>query len=224
MRAVPRRYRFAVARLISIGLQPFLRLSPRFRQQLRFGMDSEQEVALFHTLKSMTSSGTEFDPPLNVTNAEQVNEAIQAGRGVFFATTHMVLVPLAFRYLHDRGISVSVIASTPLELFGTRGQVPAIAPSPQALMEVRTLLRRGGILFAMLDVLDTETNRTVAFETRSGTLRIRDTLIRLAQRWGAEIFFVAARVEHGGVLVYLEKAVEEPVGEFVAFVQKHAGG
>lgn len=224
MRAVPRRYRFAVARVISIGLRPLLRRRPLFRKQLRFGMDSERELALLHVLKSMTSSGAWFDPPMTVTNVEQLREALQAGRGVFFATAHMVLVPLVFRYLHDRGITAHVVASTPLEILGAAGQVPPIAPSPEALLEVRRLFRGGGILLAMLDVVDTTTRRTIEFETRAGTLRIRETLIRLAQRFGAAIFFVAARIEDGGILVHLEKAGADPVAEFLAFVRTHARG
>jgi hypothetical protein len=224
MRAVPRRYRFAAARIASETLRPFVRRSTLFRQHRRFGMDTDREVALHHALKAMTCSGTLFDPPLTIVNVGQLHDALATGRGVFFATTHMVLAPVALRHLHDRGITSFVVASSPLEIIGTGAHAQAVAPAAESLPQVRSLLRRGGALMAMLDGAQPGP-RTIEFETAAGTLRIRDTLIRLAARCGAAIFFVSARVEpRGGILVMLERAGADPVAEFVAFVRTHARG
>jgi hypothetical protein len=226
MRAVPRRYRFAVARLAAETLRPFVRRSVRFRNQLRFGMDTDREVALHHALKAMTSSGTPFDPPLTMVNVEQLYEELTAGRGVFIAGTHMLLMPLAFRHLHDQGIIPFAVAASPIAILGTRSEMRIIAPSPESLMQVRAVLRDGAVLTAMLDgPEDTGDRRTIEIETSAGKLRIRDTLLRLAARWNAAIFFVSAHLEpRGGISIVLQKAAADPVGEFVAFVQKQARG
>ncbi|HEV7921081.1 MAG TPA: hypothetical protein VGR02_09865 [Thermoanaerobaculia bacterium] len=224
MRAVPRRYRFAAARMAAETLRPFVRRSTLFREHRRLGMDTDREVALHHALKSMTSSGTPFDPPMTIVNVGQLDDALAAGRGVFFATTHMVLAPVALRYLHDRGIIAFVVASSPPAIIGTGAHAHDIAPSPESLLQVRSVLREGGALMAMIDLAE-PSPRTIEFETAAGTLCIRDTLLRLAQRCGAAIFFVAAHAQsRGGILVTLEMSGADPVAEFVAFVRTHARG
>ncbi|HKO56282.1 MAG TPA: hypothetical protein VJ276_10420 [Thermoanaerobaculia bacterium] len=226
MRVIPRRYRFAIARVAAETLRPLVRRSGRFREQLRFRMDTDREVALHHALTAMTISGTPFDPPLTVVNVDQLNEELMAGRGVFFAGTHMVLMPLVFRHLHDRGIIPFVVTASPAAILGTRAETHAVAPSPESLMQVRGLLRDGAVLTAMLDrAEETDDRRTIEVETSAGKLRIRDTLLRLAMRCNAAIFFISAHIEpRGGISIVLQKADADPVAEFMAFVRRHARG
>jgi hypothetical protein len=224
MRAVPRRYRFAFARVAAAGLRPLVRRRPLFKEQQRFGMDTDRELSLHHVLKAMTLAGAVFDPPLTLVNVEQLDEELRAGRGIFFAATHQVFMPLVFRHLWDRGITPYVVAATPVAILGTRAAVHPVAPSRESLLQVRRLLRGGEVVSAMLDTLEkVDDGRTVQFETHAGRIRIRDTLLRLSRRCDAAIFFVAARInDAGGISVLLQKAGADPVAEFVAFVQTHA--
>lgn len=226
MRIIPRRYRFALASVASIALRPLVRRSSAFRiQRDSYRMDTEREVALLHALKSMTNAGTAFDAPLTVLHAEQLAEAIDARRGVFIATMHMVLNAFVLRHLYNIEIIPYVVAHTPISILGTPNVTHMIAPTPGSVMEMRRLLRDGEIVVAMLDEAGEEGGRTVAVETPVGPLRIRETLLHVAHRCGAAIFFLSSHQnDEGGITAALQPARDTPVEEFVAFVREHARG
>ncbi|MBV9493588.1 MAG: hypothetical protein JOZ54_05045 [Acidobacteria bacterium] len=227
MRIIPRRYRFALASVASIALRPLVRRSSTFQlQRDSYRMDTEREVALLHALKSMTNAGTRFDAPLTVVNADKLAEAIDAGRGVFIATMHMVLNAFVLRHLYNIEIIPYVFANTPISILGTPHVTHMIAPTPGSVMEARRLLREGEIVVAMLDEAGADdSGRIVSFDTPVGPLRIRETLLHLAHRCGAAIFFLSSyQNDEGGITADLQPAGEAPVEEFVAFVRGHARG
>lgn len=230
LRAAPRRHRFAAARLLARAAAPLARRTPGYDEKRRLGIDGPGEITLHHALSVMAHSGALFDLELEIDGAEHLDAALAAGRGVLVVAPHALLSLSLFRYLYDAGRVPAVVSAAPFEhIYGTRLVVPAVRPSPTFMIRVRSLLRAGGTVCAMIDQEPPGKPRATEFATPGGIVRVSDSLIRLALRCGAEVVFHAARLDRRRGLV-LSFAAPRPAArasaeaitqDFVAFVSSH---
>lgn len=231
MRLVPTRFRFAVAvRLAGVLAVPMrrTRVFDGFVRTLR--VNSERDISLHLLLTAMSASGTAFDLPLTVHGEEILHEALASGRGTVIVAPHALLSLLILRYLHDRRHSLTILSNDPeISLAGTGTAAPTVQPSPTVLVALRSRLRAGQIVCAMIDRVESTGKQTVAFDSRVGQLHVSDSLIRLAVRCDAHILFTAARAEARDVRLTVaaprpdSSGVPEAIaGDFIGFVQAHA--
>jgi lauroyl/myristoyl acyltransferase len=228
MRAIPRRFRFPAAVMAARALAPLIRHTDSYREQRQLRMDGIMEIALQRALESMTRHGTPFDPVVRYSGTEKLLAAVRKGRGVMIATPHAMLTYLILRHFQELGHSATAIAGDPRFLVsGTSIPARAIRPSPSYLLEVRSRLRRGEIVAAMLDRDQPHPGLTVEFETAYGPVIISTALLRIAVRCNAQVVFAGVRTESGEVVGHYDTpgasstSVEDITADFIRFVQTH---
>lgn len=228
IRVVPRRFRFAAAVRASIALRPLIRRTGAYRAQRRQNVDTIREIALHRVLESMTASGALFDPVMRVEGMEHMEAGMADERGVLLVSPHAMLGTLILRRIYDRGWPQMILAGFPvLYVSGTRAEIPTLRPSPSFLIRVRSRLREGGLVCAMLDRGEGLRRRAVDFDTARGPVQVADALIPLALRCGARVVFLAVRMEGTEVVARLappspaSRTADEVTADFVAFVQAH---
>ncbi|HET9982149.1 MAG TPA: hypothetical protein VFQ38_01115 [Longimicrobiales bacterium] len=230
LRIVPRRHRFGAASLVARALRPLLARTTLYREQLRHRVDSLPEIALFRVLDALTRTGTRFDPVMTIDGGEALQAALQSGRGVLVVAPHAMLTTLIVRRLHDMGCAPEVVSADPgMRIDGTRLPARTIQPSPAFLLAVRSRLRAGGVVCAMIDRGEPSEGRTVEFATPGGPVLVADALVRLAVRCGARVVFTTFRLdERGRVVAALASpdaassgSPEAILGDFAAFVRTH---
>lgn len=227
---MPRRYRFRAAVALARALTPLIRRTPWYDKQRKLRLDGVSEIALHHMLNIMSNSGAQFDMKLTVEGAEQMKAAIDEGKGVLLVAPHALLSICVFRYLHDIGCAPTIISLAPLvHIYGTGLAVRAIQPSALSMINLRSRLRSGGVVCAMIDQQPPNASRTIEFATSEGAVRVSDALIRLAERCRARVVFTAARADkHRGVILTFgaPKAIagmnaETITEDFVEFLKEH---
>lgn len=230
MWAVPRRYRFRAAALLAGVLTPLVRRTSWYRAQRQHRIDGANEIALYYVLEIMTNSGALFDPVLDVEGAEALEEALKKREGVLIVGLHALLSQLIFRYLYDTGYVPTIVSAAPsAHIYGTRLVVRAIQPAPAYMIRLRSVLRDGGMVCAMVDGEHRTGRELVKFVTAEGPMYISDALIRLALRCNASVLFTSVRVDQRrGVLLTIAApststglTVESVTEDFVAFIQAH---
>lgn len=218
------------ATVLASLLTPVVRRTSAFQELRRsLPVDRARDLTLHLVLNSLTRSGTAFDPAFRVEGGDALESALGSRRGVLMCATHTVALALVPRLLHDtRPDATIVTAESWIRVPGTRAMFSTLRPSRMFLLELRTRLRDGGLVCAMIDRSQEELSRTVEIATAEGRLRVSDALIRVAVKCGARVVFVAACLEpSGGVVVrFGEPAEPDPSEEritedFVAFVQAH---
>jgi hypothetical protein len=226
-RLLPRRFRFAAAVLASRVLVPLIRRTAAYREQSGQRIDTAREISLFRVMESLTASGTLFDPVLRVEGMHHLVEAVRGKTGVLMAGPHSMLSLLVLRRIHDLGWPQTVISPTTLRATGTREDLPCLAPSPAFLITVRSVLRSGGLVCAMLDRGEPRPRRLIAFDTAQGPVRVADAFIPLALRCGARVVFLGTRMRGRHVAVRFavpspaSDTAEQVTADFVEFVREH---
>lgn len=226
MRALPRGLRYRAAAAAARTIAPLVASRPNVRRQLAFHMDSAEEIALSWLLEAMTRSGTAFDPLLEVEGADLLDAALVNGRGMLLVSAHAVLSTMVLRCMLDRGRIPAIITSEPFGIPGTDLAVRAIPPVAGHLFRVRTALRAGEVVGAMVDV-ESASARAVTVQANGRKVRITPELFRLAARCGAAIVFVLGRLRPDGHIVVTfgrPATAETAEGEFLHFVRKHLEG
>lgn len=230
MWTLPRRYRFRAAALLSRALAPVVRRTPLYRAHRRLRIDGVSELALYYALEIMTNSGASFDPALEVEGSRILSDALERGEGVLLIAPHALLSQLIFRPLYDMGHVPTVISAAPLaHVYGTRLVVRAVQPSPTFMIRVRSVLRNGGVVCAMVDGEHAAGQGLVNFTTAEGTMVISDALIRLALRCKARVLFTSVRIDRdrGALLTIAEPATTEGLTaetvtkDFARYIQAH---
>jgi hypothetical protein len=232
MRLMPSRFRFGVAVRLAGVLAVPMRRTRVFSGFRALRLNSERDVSLHLLLTAMSASGTRFDLPLKVHGEEILHQALASGRGTVIVAPHALLSLLILRYLHDHRHSPTIVSVDPgITLAGTGTVAPALQPSPHLLVVLRSRLRTGQIVCAMIDRLGAKSRgkKTVEFESQVGNLRVSDSLFRLAVRCDAQVLFTSARAEPQGVRLTVaaprpaSSGVPEAIaGDFIGFVQDHA--
>jgi lauroyl/myristoyl acyltransferase len=178
----------------------------------------------------MANSGALFDLEMSVDGAEALDDALKKGEGVLIVAPHALLSLSLFRYLHGIGCVPTIISVAPLvHIYGTRLVVRALQPSPTMMFGLRSVLRDGGVVCAMIDQQRPESQKTIEVATPEGPIYISDALIRLARRCDARVIFTAVRLDkrRGVVLTFgapvsdLPISAETITADFVTFLQAH---
>ncbi|MBD0372237.1 MAG: hypothetical protein ICV60_15450 [Pyrinomonadaceae bacterium] len=230
MWATPRPYRFGAARMMARALTPLVSRTAWYRHQRQLRMDGVSEIALHYALTIMSHSGALFDLNLKVEGAEKLDAALKKGQGVLVVGSHALLSLSLFRYLYDIGCVPAIISTAPfIHIYGKRMVACAIQPSPAFMIGLRSILRGGGVVCAMIDQHRPIGQRTIEFSTPEGPVYISDALIRLARRCSASIIFTAVRVDsRRGVILSFgapepasARSVEAIAEDFAAFLREH---
>lgn len=230
MRLVPRRYRFTAAARLAGLLVPVLRRT-RLHEGLRYmRVNSDRDLTLNLLLTSMTASGTPFDLALDIEGEQILRDALASGRGTVIVAPHALLSLLILRYLHDQGHAPTIVGSKKgIPLAGTPLVAPTVPNTPHVLVVLRSRLRAGGIVCAMVDRLLSKGKKTLAFESPVGQIRVSEAIFRLAVRCDAQVLFTATRAEKRGVRLTIAAPRPASAGsadaitaDFISFVQAHA--
>jgi hypothetical protein len=230
MWAIPRRYRFSAALRLARVSNPIVRRLPWYRARRELRIDGVSEIALYHALEIMSNSGALFDPVLDVEGAEIFYNALSSDQGVLVTAPHALLNLLVPRNLYDAGYIPTVISSSSsIHLYGTRLFAHTIRPSPTFMIRLRSVLRSGGVVCAMVDGRHATKQKLIQFPTVEGPMYISDAMFRLALRCNARILFVSVRVDQrrGLLLTVAEPAtspcltVETITSDCIAFIQAH---
>jgi len=191
-------------------------------------METPSEVALQMVLRTLDRVGTEYDPIVRVHGAEPFAAAREAGRGLLMIGPHAALSKLVVRYLCDQEYSPVIVVASLMRFGGMRLPPRQILTSPSFLLRVRTALRAGSIVGAMADHEPETARRTFEVQTPAGPVLLSDGLIRIAQKCGSAILFIASALSDDGIVhIYLEpplpssQSVEAIASDFSAFVQSH---
>lgn len=228
MRLVPFRHRFSLAARLAGILAAPMRATRVFSGLLGMRLSSERDLSLHLLLRSMTASGTAFDVPLRMEGEEVLEAALSSGRGTVIVAAHALLSRLLLRNLYDRGRWPTVIGGmNGIPLAGTRAVVPTVYPTRTVLLLVRTRLREGGIVCALVDHLQGRGKNTVTFDSPVGAIHLSDSIFRLAVRCDAQVIFTFARAEPDGVRQWIAAPQPGSAGspeaiarDFIAFLQE----
>jgi lauroyl/myristoyl acyltransferase len=232
---LPRHLRYSVsvtlARLIAptLHLMSFDRRLRRFCAEKKILMiDTIQERALYLFLTAITNQGARFDPICRIEALDLLDAALCQRRGVLLIGPHAMLNALLHRYLYDRSCLFNVLSAAEHAYLGTDQRIPCIDPSDKPLLRIRSLFKKNGRVFAMVDRTDWWERRVSVFESETGRLPVSVALIRLALSCQAEILFSTAHLDcHGDVVVKISKpssnewTAESIAREFWMFVESN---
>jgi lauroyl/myristoyl acyltransferase len=228
LRLIPRRRRFEAARIAANAIAPFLRLPAVSRFRSARMMETPSEIALQMVLRTLDRVGTAYDPVVRVHGAEPFAAARDAGRGLLMIGPHAALSKLVVRFLCDQEYSPIIVVADSMRFGGMQHPPRQILTSPSFLLRVRTELRAGSIVGAMADHEPDTARRAFEVQTPAGPVLLSDGLLRIAQKCGSAILFIASALSDDGVVhIYLEpplassQSVEAIVNDFAAFVHSH---
>ncbi len=229
-RLLPRKYRFAFARDLATGFGPLLDGLFRLwrRRRPRFG--SAREYALAHLLGGMDARRLQFDLALQVSGLDELQSASRSGRGVLLLGTHTNagLVRIALRSLDDAGIRAVAITDDPaFPICGSGRAAETISPKGSFLVTVRSRLRSGAVVCALLDSVERQSRNAIRVDVRGASTWIADPLIQVALRWGVPLFYFKAGFQDGSVSLdfapcSLAHDADDIVQHYPAFLSKDA--
>jgi hypothetical protein len=132
---------------------------------------------------------------------------------------------MILRLLLDRGRAVLAITGEPIPIPGTRMRSGIIPLSSGHLFRVRTALRDGNVVGAMIDGEHLSVRRDVSFDAATGAVHIAPEMLRLAARCGARFVFLIGRLRGDDIVLTLGRPASEETaaGDFVAFVRANLG-
>lgn len=232
MRLLPRRMRFRAAIVIARMATPLLRIVSGIVRQ-RFGMrvESAREIVTYHLLEILTRNRVRFDPVVRTIGWEHAANALASGRGVLMVAPHAMLSTFILWLLTDTGAEMNVVSPSPMLVLGTGAPVRLIDPTPVFLLQVRKVLREGGLVGAMFDRDVITTRSTFEVPTDRGPVVVADALIHVAFRTKAQVVFHAGYMDGDDVVVTFEvpsgeesQSMEGLTAALIAFLQKHVSG
>jgi hypothetical protein len=230
IRVLPRRSRFGASTVLARMLTPLIHRTSWYRVQRKLRLDGVNDIALYYILSIMTHSGALFDPAFHLEGAENLNAALKRGQGILLVAPHALLSVSAIRYLYDVGCVPTVISTAPsVGVYGTRLAIRTLQPSPTFMIGLRSILRDGGMICAMVDGKRAGWNRNTEFSTVEGPMYINDALIRFAIRCNASVVFLSVRMDQRRRIVLTFGAsatgpgstVDEIRKDCIAFMQAH---
>ena len=232
LRTVPYDHRYAFIMRLARMLTPLVRRSAAYRGLARITpVISPGDYALHRVLDTLTRGGTGFPLRVRVEGQEVVDEAIARGRGVLIASPHAPLCVPVLAWLDARAFPIDAVAASDFAwVSGTDARrVTTLARGPGMMIRVRTRLREGRTVWAMIDRTDPRERRLVHFDTQAGRFMVSDALVKVAVRCGAEVVFLSARSdpEHGIRAEFAAPragsagSVERITADFADFVREH---
>ena len=223
-RVIPEEHRFKAAIHVAAAIEPLIARTRGYRHRSRLQTDSLRETSFELLLVVLTRNGTTFPTPIRVEGADHL--PAPGGGATLIVGPHTMLSTLFIRFLEDRGLEPLIISANEFAMPGTRTPVRVLLPSPRLLLQVRSALREGRTIAAMIDRGEPE-RRNQAIPRDSGPLLVSYPLLRLAVAQGARVIFIATALDsRSEVVVRLSvprrdgASVEELVHEFAAFVER----
>ena len=206
MRFVPRARRFPLSVQVASAFPPL--------RQTRSGslaripnIHSVRERVLSAILDAMDSAGVGYEPLWKGPGIQAIQAPLADGRGVLLVGMHgnAGLSRLLLRSLYDARIPSTVVSlMDPHPVCGAAVAAAAIRPERNFMLAVRTKLRRGEVVCAMMDSFEPKGEGSVELRVAGGTIWIADALFHLAAACNAAVVFVGARLSHdGSLLVHL---------------------
>jgi hypothetical protein len=227
VRAIPKPFRFPVARKLSTNLGALLQRASWYRRQQSLGIDRPEDIALHYALNIMSNSGTLFDLPIAIEGEDVFLASLKRSRGTIILSPHTLLSMALFRLLYDRGLIPTIVSAAPVaHIYGTRLFVRTLMPSTNLLFQVRTALRRHEIVCAMIDNSPRSSTRTMEFPTSEGPVFVSSALMQLANRCDASVLFMSARLGEREIILTFGNPGDETndllmTKSFVEFFARH---
>jgi hypothetical protein len=225
--ALPEARRFDAALAAARVLEPIIGRTRGYRARAALKTDDLHATSLDLLLTVLTRHGVVFTPRLRVDGIDHLPPAGSAP--IFIASAHTMLSMHFLRYLEDRGYAPHVLAEIPgLRIPGTRTPARMHSESPSLLFEIRTLMRRGQTLAAMID-RDGPERGPIVTRTSRGPLYLAGAPLQLALRHGAAVVFLSAGLDGDTIVLRLGAprdagpGVETVAREFAAFVDAGYG-
>lgn len=224
MELVPRKRRFGAAVLLAPVLVQMVRRSSQYRLLANSRFDSGTEIALHLLLHTLTANGAAFDPLITIDGYERFVAEHRRGRGVLLVSPHTPLVLLMLRRFHDDGMEPCVVAADPeLRIPGSSRIAETVQPSATSLVQIRSRLREGRLVCAMLDRAVHEPRaRTTELETALGRVIFAPPLLHVAARCEASVAFCEAHLEghrvRGAIALAKRGSQADVEQEYVDFI------
>lgn len=227
LRAVPQRHRFRTMLLVSRLILPIVSLLPRYRG---YDLDGPREEALRLLMSAAAQAGLEYDPFLELSGIECLDDAVTQYGSALVLSAHFSLNELLFRAMHDGGQTVAAVwhhhDRDRAVITGTSIPMRDIALSPTVLVEIRNALRHGSVVFIEPDLRKRREHAVSLVETKSGRLFVSPTVFEFAEETGTPIVFAAARGHGSQILTTFARpdsgTTEGMIQEFRAFIDQHA--
>jgi hypothetical protein len=205
--------------LLARLLMPVVRMTEMFRVRRATVVETPVEIVLYSILNALTRAGTEFEPEVQVSGFEFIENSVRSGGGVLLISTRTMLGHAFLRYLSDRGYSISLVSPDPCRLFGSKTFVPAIAPGLKYFLEVREHLRSAEIVVATPDRDRARRARTMSVKTPEGTVHFATPLIEVAINAKADVIFMRTWLKDDVINVELSPSSlsDDPEAQDIAF-------
>jgi len=219
-RLIPAVHRFALVRQLANSLGPVLRRTAQFSQRRGGGLETPHESGVYLLLYALGLAGVPVPVPLRVPDLAVLDAALARG-GVLLVVPHVGLVGQLVIWLGARGYRPTIVTANPRR---PRPGTGKILLGPSFMLRVRTALRGGGLVLAMIDHPASSDRRIRRVATPGGDMFVSDGLVRLAMRCGATTLFGSAALDGPDVRVMLGHPSPEAVSadatldEFCAFV------
>jgi lauroyl/myristoyl acyltransferase len=227
-RLIPRLRRFGAAKAAAAAIVPILRINGAWRFRSLPMIETPAETALQMVLRTLDRVGAVYEPSVQIHGAEHFSAARRERRGLLLVGPHAALSKLVVRYLCEQEYSPIIVVAEPMRFAGLSRPPRQIVRSPSFLLRVRTELRAGSIVGAMADHEATGSSRALSVPTSAGTVYLSDGLIRIAQKCGSAVLFIASgQTDDGEIHIYLAPpspsslSLQAITSDFAAFVQSH---
>ena len=190
-RLIPRTWRFTVARALAALA------------------GSGAERALGYFLAGMDARQLRFDPEVTLSGFEELRTAAEAGRGALVIGTHANagMVRLILRALDDARVNSAVLShASGYPICGAGRDVETIRPAGAFLLAVRSKLRSGSVVCALIDSAEPLARDAAHVVIDGASLWLTTPLVRVALQWQVPLFFMKGRFAGRSVAVELQAA------------------
>jgi hypothetical protein len=206
LRVVPPRRRFWVALRFANAIGSVRETISALRGR-PFRLGSGREYTLAYLLGCMDLQRLEFATAIRVIGLDQLRLATARKRGVLVVTTHANagLARLILRPLFDSELpAVTVSTGSGFPICGTGLLGETIAPNSAFLLRVRSKLRAGFVVCAMIDAPNAENLTPHHVSVDGGSTWLADPIIRMAVRWQVPVASLKGSLGNSGVVLELE--------------------
>ena len=204
---------------------PLLSLTRVHRERYARGIEGREEIALDLILMMLDRHGTKFDPDIVLSGDAYAKETLLTNVPVLLTGAHTMLSMIILRVLLDAGRESVTVSVAPILIAGAQQYARIVNPGPSTLLQVRSLLRQGLIVGALVDREDPEERHVVHVDTAGCTLHINVSLLRVAAAVNARVLFLGTRIdEQDRVVIHLEVAksttAEGVLEELIEYLQE----